>query len=165
MKNNKPLRIRDIRPDDAGRMHAMIVKLAQATDEAEKIRSDAEDYRRYAFGEQRLVDGVIAERGDAPVGLCLYYLTFSTWLGEPGVYVSDVYVEPGERGTGLGRQLMAAVARKGVTAEATHLRLNVVASNEFAHEFYRRIGMKHRDYEQTWHLGGDDFSRLAESAR
>ena len=162
MQNNEPLRIRDLRPGDADAMHAMVVKLAKATGEADKIRSRAGDYRRHVFGDRPLVDGVIAERGDVPVGMCLYYMTFSTWLGEPGVFVSDIYVASGERGTGLGRLLMAAVARKGLAVEATHLRLNVVATNGLAQAFYRRIGMEHRDYEQTWHLGGDGFARLAE---
>ena len=164
MNENESLRIRDLRRDDADVMRAMIVKLAQSTDEADKIRCRADDYRRFAFGSRRLVDGVIAERGKQPVGLCLYYLTFSTFLGEPGVFVSDIWVEPSERGSGLGRRLMAAVARKALDVEATHLRLNVVAANEIAQAFYRRVGMEHRDDEQTWHLGGEEFARLAESA-
>ena len=60
--------------------------------------------------------------------------------------------------------MIAAAAAKGMDRKATHLRLTVAADNLDAKRFYARIGMQHRDQEDTYHLGGEAFARLAENA-
>ena len=142
----------------------MIVGLARSTREEHRVTSTPADFLRHGFGPAPLFETIIAERDDAPVGLCLYFFTFSTWLGEPGVYVQDIYIDAAERGRGLGRRLVAAAAARGVHRKATHLRLTVASSNLDAKQFYARIGMQHRDAEDTYHLGGEAFERLAETA-
>jgi ribosomal protein S18 acetylase RimI-like enzyme len=140
----------------------MILGLARTTGEEHRVTSVPLDFLRDGFGPQPLFEAIIAERGETPVGLCLYFFTFSTWLGEPGVYVQDIYVSQSVRGQGLGRRLIAAAAAKGMHRRATHLRLTVASTNLDAKHFYARIGMEHREQEDTYHLGGAAFTRLAE---
>lgn len=149
---------------DVDAIHDMILALARATDEEEKVSSDPLDFLRHGFGAEPLFEAMIAERAGEPVGLCLFFYTFSTWLGEPGVFVQDLYVADDERGRGLGRRLMAAVAGYGLERKATHLRLSVYSWNSAAKDFYDRVGMEHRDKEDTYHIGGDAFLDLAGSA-
>lgn len=164
MKPAEALVLRKAERGDAEAMHAMIIALADVTGDADRVTGRPVDYLRFGFGPDPLFDALVAERGDQAVGLCLYYFTFSTWLGEPGVFISDIYVDEAERGSGLGRRLLAAVARKARAKKATHMRLNVDAANDNARLFYSRIGMTYRDREDTFHLGGDAFIRLAEAA-
>lgn len=147
--------------DDADAMHRMITALADATGHGHRIRSSADDLREHGFGSAPLFDSLIAKQGSSAVGLSLYFFTFSTWLGEPGVFVQDLYVKPALRGRGLGKRLLAATAAEGRTRGAAHLRLSVDASNTAARRFYERIGMQHRAQEDTLHIGGDAFAALA----
>lgn len=139
----------------------MIVALGDATEEQAEIRSTPDDFQRYGFDKKRLFETFLAERDATPVGLCLFFYSFSTWLGEPGIYVQDLYVADTERGNGLGRRLLAMTAAYGRKRDASHLRLSVNASNHSAKQFYKHLGMDHRHQEDTFHLGGDPFLALA----
>ncbi len=149
---------------DADAIHEMILALARETVDADKVTSGPSDILRHGFGTEPLFEAMIAERGGRPVGLCLFFYTFSTWLGEPGVFVQDLYVAVDERGRGLGRRLLASVARYGRERRATHLRLTVESRNRAAKDFYLRIGMEHRDNEDTYHVGGEAFLNLSAGA-
>lgn len=164
MTDIQHIRLRDAHRGDVAAMHALILGLARTTHEEHRVTSLPEDFLHHGFGSRPLFEAIIAERDDVPVGLCLYFFTFSTWLGEPGVYVQDIYIEEAERGLGLGRRLIGAAAARGLEQKATHLRLTVASSNIEAKQFYARIGMEHRDKEDTYHLGGIAFARLAENA-
>ena len=156
--------LREAHRGDVDALHAMVAGIAEVMGQGHRISSDPLDFLRHGFGPTPLFQAVIAERGDTPLGLCLYFFTFSTWLGEPGIFVQDLYVDDSERGNGLGRRLLADVARRGATRKATHLRLSVEADNTAARAFYRQVGMHHRETEQTMHLGGAAFTQLIESA-
>lgn len=162
MSETQTIVLRRAKADDAEAIHAMILALAEVTRDGHRVTGRVRDIRRYGFGPEALFDCLIAERADAPVGLCLYFYSFSTWLGEPGVYVQDLFVSETERGTGLGRRLLQAVAAEGRARNATHLRLTVDANNRQAKLFYAAVGMTCREQEETYHIGGEAFARLAE---
>ncbi len=155
--------LREANRGDVDALHAMVVGIAETTGQTHRITSDPLDFLRHGFGPTPLFKAVMAERDGNPVGLCLYFYTFSTWLGEPGIFVQDLFVDETERGSGLGRRLLADVARRGAGRKATHLRLSVENDNEAARAFYRRIGMQHRDTEETMHIGGAAFIQLTEA--
>ncbi len=161
---NVDLTFRLAKPDDAPAIQAMIRALAETTGALDRVSSDADDVRQHGFGRDPLFECLLAERGDVAVGLCLYFYTYSSWLGEPGVYVQDLYVTESERGGGVGRQLLATVASTARARNATHLRLSVEADNRSAAAFYESIGMEHRDQELTYHLGGSAFTALTDSS-
>ncbi|HMB60532.1 MAG TPA: GNAT family N-acetyltransferase, partial [Xanthomonadales bacterium] len=80
--------------------------------------------------------------------------------GRRGVYVQDLYVAPSERGTGLGRKLMAETARVAAEQGATYLRLSVDRSNESAQAFYNGIGLHPARNELIFKVTGKDFQSL-----
>jgi ribosomal protein S18 acetylase RimI-like enzyme len=125
------------------------------------VKSTALDLLKYGFGGAPLFEALIAEKDGRPVGLCIYFYSFSTWLGEPGLYVQDLYVDSALRGSGLGRRLLHETAKIGREREATHLRLSVDSGNTEAQGFYERVGMHYRAEERIYHVGGEQFRVLA----
>lgn len=97
------------------------------------------------FGPRPLFRGLMAEK-DGSLGVVVYYPSYSTLRGEPGVYVQDLFVAEAARGKGIGRGLLAAV----MTAQdwgAKYLTLSVSPGNVAAKAFYDRMGFRARDYD------------------
>lgn len=163
MAETDNISIRSAGPGDVQAIHAMIMALADATGDELEVKSSPQDFLSFGFSGDPLFEAMLAERDGDAVGLCLFFHSFSSWLGEPGIYVQDLYVADRERGRGLGRKLLSAVAAKGLIREASYLRLSVRTWNSSARDFYARIGMQHRDKEEIYHLGGEGFLALADS--
>ena len=126
---------------DAGTIHALVIELAAAIGGTRKVASRVEDIRDQGFGADPAFEALIAERGGAAVGLCLFFESFSTWDGRRGVYVQDIYVSEAARGLGLGRRLLAEAAAISRARGGSYLRVSVEAENDRAQAFYRRIGL------------------------
>lgn len=152
--------LRAANPADAAAVHAMIVALAQETGDGGRVRSRAEDFARGLAGTPPAFEVLLAERTGRPVGLCLYFPSFSTWRGERGVYVQDIWVDRAERGTGLARRLIAETARRAAGQGARYLRLSVNRDNAAARRFYGRIGLEHVERECVYMAAGEGFDAL-----
>ena len=103
--------------DDAGcgDIFAALVGIADTVKERHKLKSTPDDIRRFGFGERPAFETLIAEIDGQFAGCCLYFPSFSTWIGRPGVYVQDFYVAEAFRGQGVGERLLqrlAAVTRR-----------------------------------------------------
>jgi GNAT superfamily N-acetyltransferase len=146
--------------DDAAAIHAMIVGIGAAQGEAHKIASTPDDIRRHGFGPHAKFEALIAEVEGWAVGLCLFFPSFSTWRGRPGAYVQDLFVDPGQRGTGLGRRLLARTAGIVAARGGAYLRLSVEAGNVAAQGFYARVGLHHSTAERIHQIDGMAFLAL-----
>lgn len=150
--------IRPATERDAPLLHGLILRLADASPHGRGVTSTPEDFARHAARFEAL----IAERGGEPVGFCLWFASFSSWRGEPGVYVQDLYVAEDTRGKGLGRRLLAETARRAREQGARYLRLSVASHNAAAREFYRSTGLAHAEGECIYQAVGETFDRLAD---
>lgn len=153
-----------IRPatiDDVATIHAMIRGIGETMGGAHKIRGGIDDLRRWGFGSDPAFEALIAEEGGRPVGLCLFFRSFSTWRGMPGAFVQDLYVDPACRGSGLGRELLADLARRIAGRGWGYIRLSVDAANVAAQGFYRKAGFSHKVEDLIHQIDGADFRRLA----
>jgi GNAT superfamily N-acetyltransferase len=146
---------------DAETVHRLIVALAETMPGETIVRTTPEDFRRQLSREPGLVHGLLAERGSDAVGLCLWLSYFSSWRG-PGVYIQDLFVDPRERSSGLGRQLLARAAADGARAGGCFIRLAVDIGNARAVPFYTRFGFTETIEDRMFMLGGEAFDRLAE---
>jgi len=155
--------LRVARRADAERIYDMLAGLSHAVGDQEKMVSTVDDIRRHGFGDPPAFHALLGEQDGRTVGLCLFFYAFSTWLGRPGVYIQDLYVDTAARGTGLGQRLVAETARIARTRGANHLRLSVYHDNPEAQRFYKRIGMRHRDDELIFQADGAAFDTLADS--
>lgn len=155
--------LRPGRIDDVETIHAALLRLGTHIGAPEEIQSTPDDLRRYGFGEKPAFSTLIAEIGDEFAGLCLHFPIFSTWMGRPGVYVQDLYVEDRFRGRRIGERLLRRVAKECRSAGGVYLRLSVDTDNDTAKAFYERLGIGWSSYEQTQKIIGDAFFAFADA--
>lgn len=153
--------IREARPDDVDTLHGALLALARHTGDEHKIESTPADLLAYGFGERPAFEALIAEVDGAFAGMCLSFSSFSTWRGQPGIYVQDLYVDATFRGKRIGECLLQAAAARGYTRGARHLRLSVDQANLSAQAFYERVGITHSRDEQIHMMRGERFETFA----
>ena len=145
---------------DAPTIRDLLADLAHTLGAPGKFHATVDDIRRYGFGSAPQFEVLLAKVDGTPVGLVLYFFTFSSWRGRPGVYVQDLHVLARHRGGGIGRRLLAAAAARGRAAGCTHLRLSVDADNAAGRGFYDGLGFRHRHDETIHEIAGAEFDRL-----
>jgi GNAT superfamily N-acetyltransferase len=155
------LSIRPATPGDAETIHRSILDLARHVGEMHKVRSTAADLARHMFGADPALYGLVAEVAGAYAGRSLYFRSFSTWHGRPGVYVQDLWVEERFRGGKVGEALLQRVASLARASGGIYMRLAVDVRNFGAQRFYSRLGIVHSDTEQVHAIYGDAFMALA----
>ena len=101
-------------------------------------------------------------RGARPVGLALWYYTFSTFTGRPDIFLEDLFVEPQHRGAGIGRALLGRLAQQAMADRCRRIEWRVLNWNQPAIDFYTRIGAKPM---QDWHVRQLDGNALAALAQ
>jgi ribosomal protein S18 acetylase RimI-like enzyme len=146
---------------DAPQLHASLLGIARAVDGVAKLKSSVEDLVRHGFGPERRFEAVIAEVDGTFAGMCIFFPSFSSWLGKPGVYVQDLYVDDHYRGLGIGRSLLRRVAAMTRDRGGCYLRLSVDTENRAAQEFYQRLDVAWSDTEQIHAAYGEAFLNLA----
>ncbi|RWC42699.1 MAG: GNAT family N-acetyltransferase [Mesorhizobium sp.] len=160
---SKDIRIRPGTVEDVATIHAAILRLGAHIGAPEEITSTTDDLRTYGFGENPAFSTLIAEVGGEFAGLCLYFPIFSTWMGRPGIYVQDLYVEDRFRGRRIGERLLRRAARECREDGGVYLRLSVDTDNESAKAFYERLGIAWSSYEQVQKIAGDAFFAFADA--
>lgn len=149
--------------DDAETVRRLVRALAEVQAAADYVTGSVDDLRRDGSGENPYFRAMLAERSDGTaVGLALYYFVYSTWAGRPKLYVEDLYVDGNLRGTGLGRRLMAALAREAIKRGCVKLDLSVKTDND-ARDFYARLGLTRSGNWLPYTVGGTDLEALAAS--
>ena len=108
------LRIEPATPDDVPHIHRFITELAEFEHLAHEVTGTEADLHRELFGAAPVAQVVIAWMGDVPAGYALFFFNFSTFLIKPGLYLEDLYVTPSLRGRGIGRALLAHLAKIAV---------------------------------------------------
>lgn len=132
---------------------------AMAAEAGEGVGSTRASLLEHGFGATPRFRALLAEADASPVGLCLYFAEYSTWRGQMGLYVQDIYVSPGARSLGLGRALLAAALRDADWAPA-FLTLMVARRNAPARAFYAGLGMGLRDDADQLVLDGQGLAAL-----
>ncbi|MEE2692173.1 MAG: GNAT family N-acetyltransferase [Pseudomonadota bacterium] len=145
---------------DAAAIHRMVVDLARATGKLGAVSSTVDDIAREGFGDKPAFEALIAFDGEEAVGLALYFPEFSTWRGERGVYLQDLYVAETARRAGLGRRLVEALAAEAGRQGAAYLRLSVDAANQRAAAFYERLGFAEMREDRMFILKDARFEAL-----
>lgn len=154
-------RIRSARPDDVEVLHRFIVELAEAERFPGEVTARPDDLARALFGEHAVAEAVLATQDGQPVGFALYYPSYSTIVGRPGLRLEDLYVRAEHRGAGLGRALLAHLARIAVQRGCARLEWWVLRTNDPALRFYQRLLARGLDEIEVMRLDGEPLHALA----
>lgn len=158
-------RIRPIRPRDIGRTVELIFELAVYEKLPEECHITEEQLRAAVFAPQPAVFGLAAFDSTEPaaeqVGYALYFLNFSTWEGVHGIYLEDLYVTPGSRGSGLGKAMLTTLAATADARGYARVEWSVLDWNTPSIDFYRSLGAVAMDGWSTYRLSGPALSRTA----
>jgi GNAT superfamily N-acetyltransferase len=150
-------RIRPVTPSDGETILTMVLALS-AQERQAPPRFTVERFRPHAFGPDAVYRTFIAEVGDTPIGMVAFHGGFSSQNGEAGLHVVDLYVAAPWRRRGIGRELMAAVAREARRLDGHWVAWMVRRDNPLALEFYRGLGGI--DDDVTMFVRGETFERL-----
>lgn len=134
--------IRKATPADAELIHRFIVELAVYEREPDAVEVTPEVLAAQLSADVPPFECVIAEEGDEPVGFALFFATYSTWRGAPGLYLEDLYVTPEYRHRGHGRALLAHLAAIATERGCGRFEWSVLDWNEPAIGFYQALGAR-----------------------
>jgi GNAT superfamily N-acetyltransferase len=127
----------------------------------DQVTMTEEKLDRALFGERPYAETLIAEDDGEPVGFALFFHNFSTFLAQPGIYLEDLFVLPERRGSGVGKELLTALARIAVERDCGRLEWAVLDWNESAIGFYERLGARPNSDWTIFRLAGEPLRRLA----
>src|SRR5262249_41541029 len=150
------------RPDDAEAIASLVRELAVYEKLEKYARASPDDLRRHLFGPRPFAEVILAEVGSTPVGFALFFHTFSTFRGQPGLYLEDLFVRPEHRGRGIGKALLGALAGIATARGCAKLEWIVLDWNESAIGFYRSLGAGPMDDWIVYRIDGEPLARLAE---
>jgi GNAT superfamily N-acetyltransferase len=155
--------IRSATPEDVPTILQLIRDLATYERAPNEVTATEKQLTEVLFGHRPAAEVVLAFDGDVPVGFAVFFHNFSTWLGQPGVYLEDLFVKPEERGKGYGRALLVHLAKIARDRGCGRMEWAVLDWNEPAIQFYRALGAKPMDEWTVFRLTRDGILKLAEA--
>ncbi len=157
--------IRPAQVGDCGLILFFIQALADYEKLLDQVVATEEQLRATLFGPQPGAEVLIAEFEGQPAGFALFFSNYSTFLGQPGIYLEDLFVLEEFRGHGLGKALLAYLAALTVERNGGRLDWSVLDWNTPAIDFYHSIGARPLDEWTQFRLTGPALLKLAEQAR
>src|SRR5438132_3198461 len=165
MEQVPDFKIRPARLEDVPVILQLIRDLATYEREPEQVTATEEQLVDVLFGEKPAAEVLLAFEGDSPVGFAVYFYNFSTWLGQPGLYLEDLFVKPDKRGNGYGRALLVELANIARDRDCGRMEWAVLDWNEPAIKFYRALGAKPMHEWTVFRLTRAGIASLADSGR
>ena len=157
--------LRTATADDVPIVLHFIRELARYEKLEDRVVATDSQLREHLFGPRPMAEVVLAERGGEPVAFALFFPNFSTFLGRPGLYLEDLFVREDVRGEGIGRRLLAHMARLAIERGWGRMEWAVLDWNESAIGFYRRLGATLLEDWRICRLTGDSLTGLANDDR
>jgi GNAT superfamily N-acetyltransferase len=159
--SRQPL-LRAAEPRDAAAIVGLIGELAAFEKLAHLVQVTPESLAPHLFGDKPAAECVVAEADGALVAFALFFTNFSTFLGKPGLYLEDLYVQPAHRGSGLGKALLTHLGRLAAERGCGRFEWSVLDWNAHAIGFYESLGA---DVLPDWRICRITGERLAAFAK
>ncbi len=135
--------------------------LAEYEKHLDRVEATEERIRKTIFGAEPAAHVLFAYENDTAVGFAVFFYTYSTFVGLPGLYLEDLYVKPEARGKGVGRALLRFLARLAKEKECWRIEWAVLHWNESAIRFYKGLGAIPMDEWDVYRLSGAELDLLA----
>jgi GNAT superfamily N-acetyltransferase len=156
-----PFSIRPASPADCATLIGLIRELAVYERLEAHVKVTPDDIERNLFGPRPYAEAMIAEVEGEAVGYALFFHNFSSFRGQPGLYLEDVFVKPAFRGRGIGRALLTKLAQVGVDRGCDRIEWIALDWNKSAIEFYRSLGALSLNDWMIFRLADGPLARLA----
>jgi GNAT superfamily N-acetyltransferase len=156
--------IRPARPADVGELLRLIAALAEYEKLSHMAVGTPPMLHEALFGARPSCEALIAEAGPRALGFALFFTTFSTFLCKPGLYLEDLFVEPEQRGRGIGKALLARLAALTVERGGGRFEWRVLDWNAPSIRFYESLGAKVMPEWELVRLTGQPLESLAAKA-
>ncbi len=155
--------IREAAESDVPLIMQFIRDLAEYERLADRVTATEEILRRTLFGNPRFAEVLIAEEDGVPAGFALFFHNYSTFLGQPGIYLEDLFVRQERRGRGYGKLLLGRLARIARDRGCGRVEWAVLDWNAPSIAFYRSIGAVSLDDWKIMRLTGEAMKRMSDS--
>ncbi|MPW17123.1 GNAT family N-acetyltransferase [Paraburkholderia sp. CNPSo 3157] len=156
--------IRAATPADVGAMLALMRELAEFEKLTHLFIATEEGVHDALFGARPSAEALVADRDGKIIGYALFFHNYSTFLGRRGLYLEDLYVQPAERGTGLGSTMLRHLAALAVERQCGRFEWSVLDWNQTAIDFYQKMGATVLPDWRIVRVTGDALEQLASSA-
>jgi ribosomal protein S18 acetylase RimI-like enzyme len=152
--------IREASPADVAVIVSLLRDFAEFENLSEFLTITESDLTEAMFGESAFVEALICECGGSTAGFAIFYPRFSSFRGQRGYYLEDIYIDSVFRGRGLGEALLRAIARKAKRRGFERIDFQVLEWNSAAIEFYRSLGAALDDDDKHFKFVDGAFERL-----
>ena len=160
---NENYNIRLAGVDDLSEIFVLIKELADYERLLDQVIATEELLEETLFGENSNVEVLLACDENQILGFALYFRTFSTFLGRPGIYLEDLFVREFARGRGIGESLLRRIAKNTLEMGGGRLEWSVLDWNKTAISFYKKMGAAPLDEWTTFRLTGEKLKKLTAS--
>jgi GNAT superfamily N-acetyltransferase len=154
--------VRPAQPHDVPVILSFIRALAEYEKLSHTVVATEELLREHLFGPRPAAEALLARIDQREVGFALYFQTFSTFVGRPGIWLEDLFVLPEARGKGAGRALLGEIARIARRRDCGRLEWSVLDWNTPAIGFYKKLGAVMMDDWTTCRVTGEALAALGE---
>jgi GNAT superfamily N-acetyltransferase len=154
--------IRDAVAADVPEILAMIRELADYERLLHQVTATADSLAASLFGPNPCTQAMIAEVEGQPAGYAMFFYTFSTFVGKPGLFVEDIFVRPRFRRQGIGKEFFRRLARQAVQRDCGRMEFSVLDWNKPALDFYQTLGAVALTDWTIHRFTGESLLRLAE---
>lgn len=135
--------------------------LAEYEGHLDRVEATEERIRKTIFGAEPAADVVLAYENEIAVGFAVFFYTYSTFVGQPGLYLEDLYVKPEARRKGVGRALLRYLARLAKGKGCWRIEWAVLNGNDSAIRFYKNLGAVPMVDWDVYRLRRDEVDKLA----
>jgi len=156
--------IRAATPADVGAVHALMYELAEFEKLTHLFTGTADGLADALFGARPAAEALVAEDDGRIVGYALFFHNYSTFLSRRGLYLEDLYVQPSQRGTGLGTAMLRALAAIAVERGCARFEWTVLDWNKPAIGFYEKLGASVLPDWRVVRMAGEALEKLAAPA-
>jgi GNAT superfamily N-acetyltransferase len=147
--------------DEVPTLLSLIRALAAYEKKPHKVVATEADLLRDLFGRQPKFRALIAEWNSQPAGYASFFYFYSTYEGRAALFLEDLFVLDEFRGHGIGKAMLAAVAKQALDEGCFGLRWEVLDWNRPAIEFYEKLGATFLNERKAVAFDGDALRRVA----
>ena len=146
--------------EDGPRILQLIKDLAEYERAPLEAKATLEQIEESLFSQHPVAYCHVAEDNGLVVGISIWFLNYSTWVGKPGIYLEDLYIDPAHRGKGFGLAFLKELAKICIERDYERLQWWVLDWNEPSIEFYKSLGAVPMDEWTVYRVSGDALKKL-----